>query len=183
MINPVLLLNVDIAIVDVIIDDPVSVENLSSAKLETLMFAAISVETYNVELINPVLLLSVDIAIVDVMIDDPVSVENLSSAKLETLMFAAISVETYNVELINPLFPIIVEPYTVLIPTILFAVNVLLNVLEYTTSLLSVSYINIFPEIRLRIGAIYKAFGATPDNDDPVALITIDEAGCEITPA
>jgi hypothetical protein len=134
-------------------------------------------------LINPVLLLSVDIAIVDVMIEEPVNVENLSSAKLETLMLAAISVETYSVELISPVLLIIVEPYTVLIPIILFAVNVLFNVLEYTTSLLRVSYINIFPEIRLRTGAIYKAFGATPDKDDPVALITMDEAGCDMIPA
>jgi hypothetical protein len=46
-----------------------------------------------------------------------------------------------------------------------------------------VSYISKVPVIKLRIGAIYRAFGATPDNDEPVALITMDEAGCEIAPA
>ena len=53
----------------------------------------------------------------------------------------------------------------------------LFNVLEYTTSLLTVSYISNVPDIRLRIGAIYRAFVATPESEDPVALITIDEAG------
>ena len=66
---------------------------------------------------------------------------------------------------------------------ILFAVNVVFNVLEYTTSLLSVSYINNVPVIKLRIGAIYRAFGATPDSEEPVALITMDEAGCDTAPA
>jgi hypothetical protein len=48
---------------------------------------------------------------------------------------------------------------------------------------LRVSYISNVPVIKLRIGAIYRAFGATPDNEEPVALITMDEAGCAIIPA
>ena len=76
-----------------------------------------------------------------------------------------------------------VDADRVLRAMILFAVNVVFNVLEYTTSLLSVSYISKDPDIRLRIGAMYRAFGATPDSEDPVALIIIDDAGCEITPA
>jgi hypothetical protein len=40
-----------------------------------------------------------------------------------------------------------------------------------------------FPDVRLRTGAIYNAFVAIPDNVDPVAFITMLLAGCETAPA
>ena len=74
--NPVLVVIVEIAIVDAIRDDPVKVENWFSAKLDTLILAAIKVDTVRVELKNPVLLVIVEIATVDAMRDEPVNVEN-----------------------------------------------------------------------------------------------------------
>jgi len=46
------------------------------AKLDTLILAAIRVETVKVDVNNPVLLVIVEIATVDAMRDDPVKVEN-----------------------------------------------------------------------------------------------------------
>ena len=83
------------------------------AKLDTLILAAIKVETVRVELKNPVLLVIVEIATVDAMRDEPVSVENLSKARLDTLILAAISVETVRVEVTNPELVVIVEPINV----------------------------------------------------------------------
>jgi hypothetical protein len=74
--NPVLVVIVEIAMVDAMSDEPVSVENWFSAKLDTLILAAIKVETVRVEVMNPVLLVMVEIAIVDAIREEPVSVEN-----------------------------------------------------------------------------------------------------------
>ena len=59
-INPVLPLNVDRASVEVVMDEPVSVENNDRFNVETLMFAAINVETVKVDVIKPVLPRSVE---------------------------------------------------------------------------------------------------------------------------
>ena len=58
--NPVLLVMVEIATVDAISDEPVSVENRLRVKLDTLILAAISVDTVRVEVMNPVLLVIVE---------------------------------------------------------------------------------------------------------------------------
>lgn len=42
---------------------------------------------------------------------------------------------------------------------------------------------SIFPAVKLRIGATYSAFVATPFKLEPVALITILDAGCDFAPA
>ena len=63
--NPVLLVIVEIAIVDAMRDEPVNVENRLRDKLDTLIFAAISVETVRVEVMNPVLLVIVEPARVE----------------------------------------------------------------------------------------------------------------------
>jgi hypothetical protein len=47
-----------------------------SAKEETLIFAAINVETVNVEKANPVFILMVLVAMVEAIKEEPVSVEN-----------------------------------------------------------------------------------------------------------
>jgi hypothetical protein len=58
--NPVLLVIVEIATVDAMRDEPVSVENWFRAKLDTLILAAISVETVRVDVTNPELLVIVE---------------------------------------------------------------------------------------------------------------------------
>jgi hypothetical protein len=109
--NPVFAAIVEIAIVDAIIDEPVNVENLSRAKLDTLIFAAIMDDTVNVEVMNPILAFIVENATVDPTIDIP---DNVDTIKVElTIPVLAKRVDAVRVELKNPVFAAIVEIATV----------------------------------------------------------------------
>jgi hypothetical protein len=109
--NPVLLVIVEIATVDAIIDEPVNVENLSSAKLDTFIFAAIIDDTVNVDVINTVFVVSVENATVDAKIDVPVSVD-VVRVELKSPVFAK-NVDAVRVELKNPVLLVRVEIATV----------------------------------------------------------------------
>ena len=60
VMNPVLAVIVEIATVDAMREEPVSVENKFRVKLDTLILAAIRVETVRVELTNPELVVIVE---------------------------------------------------------------------------------------------------------------------------
>ena len=86
-INPVLPLNVDRTSVEVVMDEPVSVENKDRFNVETLIFAAIKVDTVKVDVINPVLPRKVEAFAMVVETVEPVSVLNstLPTLRLETV--------------------------------------------------------------------------------------------------
>ena len=74
--NIVFEVRVDMAMVDAMREDPLSVENSLRDSPGTLMVDAFNVETVRVLLINIVLEFKVEMAMVDAIIEDPVSVEN-----------------------------------------------------------------------------------------------------------
>ena len=109
--NPVLEASVEIATVDAIIEEPVNVENLSRAKLDTLIFAAIIVDTVRVEVINPVFSVSVENATVDAKMDVPNNVDVVNVELTNPVL--AKRVDTVKVELKKPVLDVIVEIATV----------------------------------------------------------------------
>ena len=124
-------------------DEPVSVENNDRFSVETLMFAAINVETVSVDVKNPVLPDIVDRANVEVVMDEPVSVENNDRFNVETLMFAAINVETVKVDAINPVLPRNVEAFAMVVE-IVEPVSVLNNTLPAMVETVSVEIFAVF---------------------------------------
>ena len=111
MVLPVI---VDATSVDVVRDDPLSVEKAVSDSPGTLMEDAFSVETVRVLFTNMVFEVRVEIAMVEAMREDPVRVENALSDNPGTLMVDAFRVETVSVDVTVTLFVEIMDPTSVL---------------------------------------------------------------------
>lgn len=107
--NIVLPVKVDATKVDVVREEPASVENALSDNPGTLILDAFRVDTVRVLFTNMVFDVRVEMAMVDAMREDPVSVENALSDNPGTLIVDAFRVDTVRVDATFMMFTLIVE--------------------------------------------------------------------------